>query len=165
MCEKPISVVERPQAKSESEKRLGYRAGAGIVVLLSLSILAVAAWIEPAPSGVGSHTQLGFRACAFYERTGYPCISCGMTTAFAHVVRGELLRAFEVQPAGALAGIACILTAILAGLAAATGRGRDKFTALMNIICVHWAVILMAIAAVVLTSWLWTCALTYFRTH
>lgn len=32
--------------------------------------------------------------------TGYPCPTCGMTTAFAHFVRGQWLRAAWVQPAG-----------------------------------------------------------------
>jgi hypothetical protein len=38
--------------------------------------------------------------------TGYPCPTCGMTTAFAHAVRGQLWRAFCAQPAGLLLALA-----------------------------------------------------------
>ncbi len=165
MYEKPVTTAAEPLSRTTPEKRFSYRTTAGVVALVCLSILAVAAWIKPDPTGVGSHTQLGFRACAFHERTGYPCITCGVTTAFAHVVRAELLQAFTAQPAGALAALVCVFTALTAGGAALTGRGRDKFAHLLNTLCFHWAATLMVIIGVVMASWAWTCALTYFRTH
>ncbi len=35
-------------------------------------------------------------------RTGYPCPTCGMTTAFAYAVRGQLRSAFTAHPMGLL---------------------------------------------------------------
>ena len=46
---------------------------------------------------------------------GLPCPTCGMTTAFAHTVRGRWLAAARAQPAGFVAAIA---TALLAGVSA-----------------------------------------------
>lgn len=43
--------------------------------------------------------------------TGYPCPTCGMTTAFAHVVRGELISAFHAQPAGLVLALGTIFAA------------------------------------------------------
>ena len=45
--------------------------------------------------------------------TGYPCPTCGMTTAFAHLVRGQLWRALWAQPAGFVLAIAVF---VLTGL-------------------------------------------------
>jgi hypothetical protein len=53
--------------------------------------------------------------------TGYPCPSCGMTTAFAHAVRGQLVRAFLAQPAGLALALATGVGAVLAGYVLITG--------------------------------------------
>lgn len=54
--------------------------------------------------------------------TGYPCPTCGMTTAFAHAVRGELLASFRAQPAGLAAAAATALGALAALAMAMTGK-------------------------------------------
>ncbi len=64
------------------------------------ALLALAARLTPDPRGVGTHEQLGLAPCGFHLRTGLPCPTCGMTTAYAYAVRGNWLRAFLVQPAG-----------------------------------------------------------------
>ena len=53
---------------------------------------------------------------------GIPCPTCGMTTAFAHFVRGELTASFHAQPAGcAIAvGLSALMIVGLVGLL--TGR-------------------------------------------
>jgi len=75
------------------------------------ALLSVAGWVTPDPSGVGSHRQLGFPACSSIMLTGYPCPTCGMTTAFAHTIRGQLIAAFLAQPAGLLLALGTIATA------------------------------------------------------
>lgn len=42
---------------------------------------------------------------------GYPCPTCGMTTAVAHAVRGELRSAFRAQPAGLALALAVVVAA------------------------------------------------------
>jgi len=81
----------------------------GLIVLLAcLAPLVAAASVVPDASGYGTHRQLGMPACGFLLATGGPCPTCGMTTSFAHAVRGNLLRAAFVQPGGLLL---CLLAA------------------------------------------------------
>jgi hypothetical protein len=137
-----------------------YRLGAGCIVLACTGILALAFYIEPDPSGLGSHQQLHLPACGFYQRTGYPCPTCGMTTAFAHTIRGRLYQAWLIQPAGTLAALGCLLLALLSGYAALMGRKLDKMTENLN-----WYIILISAAAVILASWLWKCYAVWLETH
>jgi hypothetical protein len=65
-----------------------------------LSVLLLAAWIRPDPSGVGTHTELHLPPCTFYVVFHKPCPSCGMTTAFALLLHGRPLDALRAQPAG-----------------------------------------------------------------
>lgn len=63
-------------------------------------VLAVAAVLEPDPLGYGTHTQLGLPPCGFRSLTGMPCPGCGLTTAFAHAVRGDWPSALDANPLG-----------------------------------------------------------------
>lgn len=77
------------------------------------ALVALAACLHPSSDGVGTHTQLHLPPCGVLLVFGNPCPSCGMTTAFAWMARGDLLEALRVQPAGAavfLAGVAFWLT-------------------------------------------------------
>jgi hypothetical protein len=55
-------------------------------------------------------------------QTGLPCPTCGMTTAFAHTVRGQWGRAFWVQPAGFALALATIASVGGAGWVLVRGR-------------------------------------------
>ena len=75
----------------------------------------IASQLSPSQNGYGTHRQLGYPACLMPLLTGYPCPTCGMTTAFAHAVRGQFFSAFNAQPAGlalALGLFACSLCCI-----------------------------------------------------
>ena len=78
------------------------RVGAGVLGLVLLGVLCVAAGLSPSPAGHGTHEQLGLPACGFYASTGRPCPTCGMTTAFAHAAHAQPVRAFLTQPMGAI---------------------------------------------------------------
>ncbi len=84
---------------------------AALVLCGSVALLSLAAWLKPAPEGVGTHQQLGFPPCSLVILVGYPCPTCGMTTAFAHTVRGNIPAAFSAQPAGLAVALATILAA------------------------------------------------------
>lgn len=78
-----------------------------IVAVVLLCLLIVAAWLEPAAKGHGTHEQLRLRAvglqtCTWVALTGRPCPTCGMTTAFAHAANGDLFAATRAQPMGAV---------------------------------------------------------------
>jgi hypothetical protein len=66
----------------------------------SALILTVAAIVEPDARGYGTHTQLGLPPCGFQMLTGSPCPGCGLTTAFAHAIRGDWSLAIAANPLG-----------------------------------------------------------------
>jgi hypothetical protein len=70
------------------------------VALACVAPLVVAAQLTPSPTGVGTHSEMGFASCQFLDRTGLPCPTCGMTTSFAWFARGNLLASAYVQPMG-----------------------------------------------------------------
>jgi hypothetical protein len=99
----------------------GERLVAAGIAAAAGSPLAVAAWLEPSASGVGTHQQLGLPACGWIAGIGIPCPSCGMTTAFAFAARGSFLEAFSTQPAGALLALAAAIVAVMAVWTACSG--------------------------------------------
>lgn len=97
--ENPTSAARWPQARPLASP-VKARLLATLLLLVSAAVLALAAYLEPDPRGYGTADQLGNGPCGMLIMTGLPCPTCGMTTAFAHTVRGQWLRAFWVQPAG-----------------------------------------------------------------
>jgi hypothetical protein len=67
---------------------------------LGLLGLAAARWLPL--------DQLGF-VCPFHFLTGFPCVGCGGTRAALALARGDLARAFEMNPLAALAGIGFVI--------------------------------------------------------
>jgi hypothetical protein len=57
----------------------------------------------------GTHTTMGLPPCTFKETTGLPCPSCGMTSSFALLIRGDLLNSVEANFAGTMLGAVCLL--------------------------------------------------------
>jgi hypothetical protein len=80
-----------------------------------IAVLAVSFWLHPSQAGHGTHRELGLPACGFLAQTGYPCPSCGMTTAFADMAHGRFLDAFLAQPFGLVLFVAVVALAV-AGL-------------------------------------------------
>jgi hypothetical protein len=72
---------------------------------LLLGLLATAAWLTPNPRGMGTHQQLGLPPCTIVAWYGVPCPSCGMTTAWAHLLRGQPIAAARANAGGALLGL------------------------------------------------------------
>lgn len=72
------------------------------VAAASAAVLAIARALTPDPSGHGTHLQLGLPRCGFLLITGMPCPACGLTTAFAHMARGEIARAASANAFGVL---------------------------------------------------------------
>lgn len=85
----------------------GERVTAGLLAAACLGVLIVGASLNPDPSGMGTHTQLGLRPCGWVVAFGKPCLTCGMTTAVTNVAHGRFLTGFITQPAGALFGVGC----------------------------------------------------------
>ena len=133
-----------------------------IAVAVALTGVFVAAFrIHPYdadgnPRTSATHTQLGMPPCNFVVLTGKPCPSCGMTTSFALLVRGDVVASARANWVGS---VICLLWA--AGLVWAAaggiwgkmlfvppGRGELVFTALagavLTLMLARWAVVLFS---------------------
>ena len=93
------------------------------MLIVGGTLLGLAGWLQPDPTGMGTHCQLGFAGCPLPMLTGLPCPSCGMTTAFAHTVRGEWASAFLAQPAGFLLALTTVTCTMMGAISLVTGRG------------------------------------------
>jgi ABC-type glucose/galactose transport system permease subunit len=92
------------------------------VALGCLGVMLTAARLTPNPSGMGTHTALGLQACGFYQRTGLPCPTCGMTTSFAWFARGNVAASLYVQPMGTLLATLTVAAFWICLYIAFTGR-------------------------------------------
>lgn len=75
--------------------------------LVLLGGFSLASALDPDPRGYGTHRELGLPPCTFQDVYGTRCPSCGMTTSFAHFVRGEFLQAAQANAAGVLLAAVC----------------------------------------------------------
>ncbi|MBX7169090.1 MAG: DUF2752 domain-containing protein [Pirellulales bacterium] len=98
------------------------RFGCGLAGLGLLALLCVAAWLTPNARGLGTHQQLGLPPCTFLTLFGQRCPACGMTTAWAHAVRGQFAAAAAANLGGTLLAVAAALGA--PWLLAVALRGR-----------------------------------------
>ena len=131
------------------------RLGHACVALGLAAALLLALWLEPDPRGLGTHEQLLLRPCKFHLLTGLPCPSCGMTTAFAHMARGELREAFLAQPMGALG---CIVCALLLPVAVwASIRGHNAVATALRL---PWGKLSWAVLALAGGAWLFKIVVT-----
>lgn len=71
-----------------------------------ITLLATAASLSPDKNGLGTHHQLGLPACSLRQLARIRCPSCGMTTSWAHMMRGHVLQSFACNSGGALLAIA-----------------------------------------------------------
>jgi len=78
------------------------RLGLLIIAILLVMGLGLARWLEPSPSGIGTHRQLGLPACTIQALFGGRCPSCGMTTAWALAMRLRFHEALHANVAGTL---------------------------------------------------------------
>src|SRR5438093_9593355 len=128
----PIAIIRAPRPAQLGV--VGRLVAFGIAAAC-LTVLIIATRLTPSPTGIGSHTTLHLQRCRFELRTGIPCPTCGMTTSFAHFVRGQFLASFYVQPMGMLLALATTLI-FWAGLyIALSGRPAHR---LLRFIPMHY---------------------------
>ncbi len=128
--------------------RLRVRLRAVVYLALAATIVAAGWSLTPDPAGHGTHEQWRLPPCSFMMRSGYPCPSCGMTTAVAAASQGRLLTAWSAQPFGLMLVIAAVAMAAVAAVELL--RGKAVGTLLRPRLA--WALIL---AGGVLFGWAW----------
>ena len=124
MNELQASPIPEPAATAAGAADAGAktrRAVALVVGLACCAVLAIAASLTPADSGLGTHTALKLSQCGWIILWDLPCPSCGMTTAFAHAADGNLWNSVKTQPLGAILALATAMTLILCTYVALTG--------------------------------------------
>ena len=117
----PITIPRLKQADSVHTGSTKRRVLAMVVLIGAATLLGLAAYLEPSPTGLGTHTQLAMPTCGWIETMDLPCPTCGMTTAFAHAANGNLLRSVGAQPLGAVLALVTAMTLLVAGYVAVTG--------------------------------------------
>jgi uncharacterized protein DUF2752 len=87
----------------------------GLLCIASFLILifSIAIYLNPYnPDGTAkrmeTHRGLGLPACTFYANTGLPCPSCGMTSSFALLIRGDVWHSLQANFAGTMLGTFCL---------------------------------------------------------
>lgn len=89
--------------------------GALLVVAAGLlTVFGIALYLNPYEGDgearrMETHRQLGLPPCTFYAITGLPCPSCGMTTSFALLVRGDVWNSLKANAVGTLLAAFCLL--------------------------------------------------------
>ncbi|MBX3396176.1 MAG: DUF2752 domain-containing protein [Phycisphaerae bacterium] len=113
-----LGVIIGPRTRTRAATRFAW----GVTAAVCATILGIAAYLLPSPAGHGTHEALRLNPCGFIIRTGLPCPTCGMTTAFSHLVRGHIVRSFISQPAGMIFGLLTIGLTIVGTAVAVTGQ-------------------------------------------
>ncbi len=78
------------------------------------AVLVASAWLRPDARGFGTHQQLGLPPCTFQAMTHVPCPGCGLTTSFAYMAHGHILRAFGAHLMGPFLFAITLAVALLA---------------------------------------------------
>ena len=99
----------------------GERVTCASLAAVAFAVLGTALWLDPSPTGTGTHQALGLPACGWMQACNFPCPTCGMTTAFSLAARGSLLASAYVQPMGCLLAVGTAAAALLCTHVALTG--------------------------------------------
>ena len=105
----PDTQLAQPHQPTRTHSR-GERLGFAALGVALFACLALAAWLEPDPSGLGTHKKLGLPDCTMHSLLGIRCPGCGMTTAWTHTLNGDLTQGLQSNTAGV---ILCILAMIV----------------------------------------------------
>lgn len=103
------------------------RVAAALWAVFLIGGFFIATRLEPNPAGLGTHQQLGLPPCSMQVLLGAPCPSCGMTTSFAHFVRGQFLQSAQANLAGLMLAIVCVVNIPWSGAIAFTGTYRSNY--------------------------------------
>lgn len=143
----PAVATVAPRAGADAVRR---RVVALVVFACCAAVLGVAAWLEPAAEGHGTHTSLGLPPCGWVATMGVPCPTCGMTTSFAHAAEGNMLSSVRSQPLGFLLAIATAMTLVGSLYVVFTGAALGGMMAKLWRPGTAWL-----LGAVVLGAWLY----------
>jgi hypothetical protein len=129
---------------------------AGLIAVFVIAIRLNPYGADGRPRTMETHRQMGLPPCTFYALTGLPCPSCGMTTSFALLIRGDVFHSLRANAVGTLLAGFCL--ALIPWCLASVYLGRPLFVTTIEPILIKlvvgFLVLLLGRWAIVLT-WLW----------
>ena len=138
-----------PIGRACRSRRTSIRAIALGIALLPLALMFVASRLEPSSRGLGTHQQLGLPPCTTRLVFGIRCPACGMTTSWAHFVRGQWQTSAAVNLGGFLLAFYCLAASALA--LSVVRSGQIPGFATQRVL----ATTLIAVFAITITDWIW----------
>jgi Protein of unknown function (DUF2752) len=154
----PLSDDRSTASRGQSALTWKVRLALLVVVAGLVGVFAVAAWVNPyddegKPYRWETHRQLGLPECTFKTLTGKPCPSCGMTTSFALLLRGDVVNSARANAVGTLLAVFLLLmipwglTSIVRGrLVFITSLERAITWAVaffLTLLLLRWAIVLI----------------------
>lgn len=130
----------------------------GLIAVLTTGALLHPYAEDGRPLTQETHIQLGLPKCAFYDKTGYPCPSCGFTTSFALTMHADPANALRANSVGTLLALFCL--AVVPWSVISALRGRYLF-----IVSAERALIFSLLTFVVLMLTRWGIVLTVMWGH
>lgn len=135
-----MSGADAPYHSLTAGQRLRLSAlGLGLAALLVMALL-----LTPDARGHGTHQQLGLPPCTFKTLFGLPCPSCGMTTSWAYLVRGQIKQAVAANAGGTMLAMLAAIAAIWCFASANRGRKILGNAALRALVLTIAAVVIAA---------------------
>jgi hypothetical protein len=123
------------------------RLALGGFALSVITLFAVASTLSPDVSGQGTHRQLGLPPCTMRVLWNLPCPACGMTTSWAHFVRGQWLASLQANIGGFLLALCASASILSCATAAVKGFAVSQRQLLAYVVG------LLSVLAVALTQW------------
>jgi hypothetical protein len=128
-----------------------------------IGVFAIAWRLDPyqpdgTPRRMETHRQLGLPPCTFYALTRLPCPSCGMTTSFALLVRGDVVNSVRANVAGTVLAVFCLL--LIPWCLASAWKGHSVFVRSAQ---VTFVVVILAFFALMVVRWVLVLGLAWLR--
>jgi Protein of unknown function (DUF2752) len=119
------TMEDRPPVR----RRTAWWVRGSLILIAGLQVLVfvIATQVRPyasdgTPLRMASHQSLGLPPCNFQRMFNLPCPSCGMTTSFALLVRGDVVNSMRANWVGTGLAVFCALLVPWCLVSALRGR-------------------------------------------
>jgi hypothetical protein len=159
----PVTDDRPPISPAAPELRWWVRGTLLFFALGWTGIFVIAAWLRPyaedgTPLRMETHRQMGLPACTFKYYSGLPCPSCGMTTSFALLVRGDVVNSLKANAVGT--GLAVFGMLFVPWALACVVAKRYFFIESAELVLLK---LVMALVALMLLRWVIVLALIWLN--
>lgn len=154
--------VDFPAVTAPRSTPLSIRVWSIFALACAGTLLGIGHSLTPDPSGVNTHLQLHLEQCSMLKFTGYPCPTCGCTTAVTYFAHFQPINSFLTQPFGFTVGALAFITVILCSIGAITGRWFGPSAFHLNW---YWRRYLYSGLAIVLAGWAYKALIIRMNLH